>query len=661
MTISDPVSPDVIVDVDSKMREAAQAFFAMTSSTPDAVFTKSLDGTILTWNRGAERLYGYLAADVVGQHISLLDPDPSGAEVASLLRLVAGGDSVSGYETTRRRRDGTKVAVSLTVSPLRDGRGAIIAASVIGRDISDRLALERQLAVQSTYDDITGLPNRALLDDRLAHAMARSVRRGRPVAVVFVNVDRFRAINATHGYVVGDLVLGEVAARLHATVGMGDTLARFGGDEFVVISEETRLEDVEPLVRGIARALARPMNISGLELSVTTSIGIAVSPPLISDPDAVLRYAQVAMYDAKAIGRNQWRLFDASSEQRWNERSDLGRDLDSALAEQLLQVHYQPIVELATGRLLGIEALLRWEHATRGWVPPALFVPLAEDTGLIAALDEWVLRHACRDAAELRRAGILPESAYLAVNVSARNVDDPDLATRVGDIAESAGLPLSALQLEVTETGVLADARSAGRVLGALREAGVGIALDDFGTGYSSLTYLRQLPISTLKVDREFVQNIAVRPDDLAIATAVVDLGRAVGVRTVAEGVETAEQLAILHRMGCLGGQGFLWSPALPLEDLSALLRAPDGFLAASPALPDRRRRARALAVTNEHGLHRIVQLHTAGASLATVAAALNNEQFLSPAGHRWHPSSVARVIADIALRQQRKQQRATT
>jgi diguanylate cyclase (GGDEF)-like protein/PAS domain S-box-containing protein len=661
MTISDPVSPDVIVDVDSKMREAAQAFFAMTSSTPDAVFTKSLDGTILTWNRGAERLYGYLAADVVGQHISLLDPDPSGAEVASLLRLVAGGDSVSGYETTRRRRDGTKVAVSLTVSPLRDGRGAIIAASVIGRDISDRLALERQLAVQSTYDDITGLPNRALLDDRLAQAMARSVRRGRPVAVVFVNVDRFRAINATHGYVVGDLVLGEVATRLHATVGMGDTLARFGGDEFVVISEETRSEDVEPLVSGIARALARPMNISGLELSVTTSIGIAVSPPLISDPDAVLRYAQVAMYDAKAIGRNQWRLFDASSERRWNERSDLGRDLGSALADQLLQVHYQPIVELATGRLLGIEALLRWEHATRGWVSPALFVPLAEDTGLIAALDEWVLRHACRDAAGLRRAGILPESAYLAVNVSARNVDDPELATRVRDIAESAGLPLTALQLEVTETGVLADARSAGRVLGALREAGVGIALDDFGTGYSSLTYLRQLPISTLKVDREFVQNIAVRPDDLAIATAVVDLGRAVGVRTVAEGIETAEQLAILQRMGCLGGQGFLWSPALPLDDLSALLRAPEGFLSASPALPDRRRRARALAVTNEHGLHRIVQLHTAGASLATVAAALNAEQFLSPAGHRWHPSSVARVIADIALRQQRKQQRATT
>ncbi|MDT7539705.1 MAG: hypothetical protein QOI82_3290 [Actinomycetota bacterium] len=661
MTISDHVAPDLIIDVDSEMREAAQAFFAMMSSTPDAVFTKSLDGTILTWNRGAERLYGYLADDVVGQHISLLDPDPTGAEVASLLGLVADGDSVSGYETTRRRRDGTTVEVSLSISPMFNGRGEIVAASVIGRDISDRRRLEQQLAVQSTHDAITGLPNRALLTDRLAQGLARSVRRSRPVAVVFVNVDRFREINAAHGYVVGDLVLREVAARLHDTVGMGDTLARFGGDEFVVISDETSTADVEPLVRGIVDALAPPMSVSGLELSITASIGIAVSPPLVSDPETTLRYAQTAMYAAKGAGRGQWRLFDVSSERLWNERSDLGRDLSGALAEQLLQLHYQPIVELATGRLLGIEALLRWEHATRGWISPALFVPLAEDTGLIAALDEWALLRACRDAAGLRRAGILPEDAYLAVNVSARNVDDPELATRVHDAAESTGLPLTALQLEVTETGVLADARSAGRVLGALRGAGVGIALDDFGTGYSSLTYLRQLPISTLKVDREFVQNIATRPDDLAIATAVVDLGRAVGVRTVAEGIETGEQLAILHRMGCLGGQGFLWSPALPVEALSALLRAPDGFVAASPAPPDRRRRPRALAVTNEHGLHRIVQLHRAGASLATVAAALNAEQFLSPTGHRWHPSSVARVIADIALRAQRKQPRVST
>jgi diguanylate cyclase (GGDEF)-like protein/PAS domain S-box-containing protein len=649
MRSSDPVA----IDVDSEMREAAQAFFAMMSSTPDAVITKNLAGTILTWNRGAEGLYGYLAADVVGQHISLLDPDPSGAEVASLLRLVAGGDSVSGYETTRRRRDGRTVAVSLTISPMFDDRGEIVSASVISRDISDRKRLERQLARQSTYDDVTGLPNRSLLDDRLAQGTARSRRRGRPLAVLFVDVDHFKEINATHGYVVGDQVLAEVAARLHATVGVGDTVARFGADQFVVIGDETGIDEVQPLAARIVEVLSTPMDISDLELSITASIGIAVTPPIVSDPDTFLRYAQTAMHDAKANGRGEWRMFDASSERRWNERGELGRELGTALAENQLALHYQPIVELATGRLLGIEALLRWEHATRGWVPPALFVPLAEEIGLIAGLDEWVLLRACRDAADLRRAGVMPETAHLAVNVSAKNVDDPALVARVRTAAENAGFPLTALELEVTETGVLADARSAGRVLGALREAGVGIALDDFGTGYSSLTYLRQLPISTLKVDREFVQHIATRPDDLAIAAAVVDLGRAVGVRTVAEGVETAEQLAILHRMGCTGGQGYLWSPALPADELSARLQAPEGFVVASGTPLEGRRRTRALPVTNEHGLHRIVQMHRAGASLATIAAALNAEEFHSPAGLRWHTSSVARVIADIAARAQ--------
>ena len=636
-------------DVDVETREAAQAFLAMLSSTPDAVFSVDLKGTILSWNRGAERLYGYLAADVVGQHVSLLDPDVSGSDVAPLLRLVTAGEGATGYETTRRRRDGAAIAVSVTASPIFDAQGEVVAALVIERDMSDRRRLERQLTVQSTYDDITGLPNRALLDDRLAQAVARSVRRGRPVAVVFINVDRFRAINATHGYVVGDLMLSEVAARLHAVVGIGDTVARFGGDEFVVISEETGSDEVEPLAQGIVEALTTPMHISGLELSVTPSIGIAVSPPLASDPDTVLRYAQTAMYDAKAIGRGGWRLFDASRERLWSERSDLGRDLGGALAENQLQVHYQPIIELATGHLRGIEALLRWPHPTRGWVPPALFVTLAEDTGLIAALDEWVLLRACRDAASLRRAGVLPETAYLAVNVSARNVDDPELVTRVHTAAADVGLPLTALQLEVTETGLLADARSAAHVLSTLRESGVGIALDDFGTGYSSLTYLRRLPVSTLKIDRELVQHIATRPDDLAIAAAVVDLGHAVGVHTVAEGVETLEQLAILHRMGCNSGQGYLWTRALPVEELLALRRSRETFVAATDAPSPRRRRSKAPAVTNEHGLHRIVQLHRAGASLATIAAALNAEQFHTPVGQRWHAASVARVIADFA------------
>jgi diguanylate cyclase (GGDEF)-like protein len=487
--------------------------------------------------------------------------------------------------------------------------------------------------------------------------IARSVRRGRPLAVLFVDIDRFNAINATHGYVVGDQVLAEVAARLHATVRMGDTVARFGGDEFVVLSDETSKGEVAQLAERIVAVLAAPMDISGVELTVSASLGISVSPPLAPDGDALLRYAQAAMYHAKSLGRSRWQVFDSSSERRWNERIELGRELSEALAQNALQVHYQPVVELATGRLLGIEALLRWDHPTRGWVPPALLVPIAEDIGLIAALDDWVLRQACSDAAALRRAGTLPEKAYLAVNVSARNVSDSSLVARVRDAAEVAALPLASLELEVTETGLLEDARSARRVLRSLRDLGVGVALDDFGTGHSSLTYLRRLPISTLKVDREFVQNIATRADDLAIAVSVVDLGRAVGLRTVAEGVETPEQLSMLHRMGCIGGQGYVWSQAVPAAGVAALVGGSDGFLAATADNTRRNHRPGADPVTNEHGLHRIEALHRDGASLATIAAALNAERYRSPADQRWHTASVARVIADAAYREQRRKQ----
>jgi diguanylate cyclase (GGDEF)-like protein/PAS domain S-box-containing protein len=646
-----------VTDQQEAEREA-QTFLALVTSTADAVFTKNLDGIILTWNRGAERLYGYMAVDVIGRHVSLLHPDASGAEVASLLRVVAAGDFVHGLETVRRRRDGTSVDVSLTISPIFDRHGDVVSASVIGRDISERRRLERQLANQSTYDDVTGLPNRALLEDRLAQGIARSTRRGQPLAVIFVDLDRFTQINATHGYIGGDQVLAEVAARLHATVALGDTVARFGGDEFVVLSDETGAADAELLAARLVATFGEAMDISGVDVRVTASVGIAVTPPLVSDPGALLRYAQAAMFGAKALGRARWQVFDISSQDRWNERIQLGAELAEALAQNLLQVHYQPVVELATGSLLGVEALLRWDHATRGWVPPALFVPLAEDTGLIAALDEWVLRQACRDAVALRLAGALPENAYLAVNVSARNVSDPALVAVVRDAAHGAGLPLTSLELEVTETGLLTDARSADRVLRSLREMGVGIALDDFGTGYSSLTYLRQLPITTLKVDREFVQYVAFRGDDLAIAASVVDLGRAVGLRTIAEGVETPEQLAILHHMGCHGGQGHIWSAALPAGELATLLAAQDRFEATAVAGTSKRAaRSRHEPVTNQHGLHLIKRLHGEGASLATIAAALNAEHYRTPSDQRWHIASVARVIADLAHLAQRRAQ----
>jgi diguanylate cyclase (GGDEF)-like protein/PAS domain S-box-containing protein len=575
----------VSTDISERKRteEAAQNLSAIVESTADAIFTTAVDGTILTWNRGAEQLYGFSAQDVVGRHVALLQPIEVQAEARSVLATVVAGGTVRGLETVRYRRDRTSVDVSLTVSPVFGEDGSVVAASAIARDISDRRRLEQELIRQAMHDTLTGLPNRTLLDDRLSQALAGAARRGVPVAVLFLDLDQFKTVNDASGHHTGDQLLVEVAARLRAVVRPADTVARFGGDEFVIVCEDADQAEAERVADRIGAALSDPIAVAGQRVYVSASIGIAVTPPLEPEAEALLRFADAAMYDAKAHGRAGWRVFDASLAKESAERLELTNELRDALRQDQLAVHYQPVVELATGQLIGIEALLRWQHPKRGWVPPALFVPLAEETGLVAALDRWVLARACHDVATMRSSGMIPVSARLAVNISACNIADPDLLDAVRDSAASAGFPLDLLELEVTETGLMADAPTARGALEALRELGVSIALDDFGTGYSSLTNVRHLPVNTIKIDRGFIDQITSRPDDLAIAAAVIDLARAIGMRSIAEGVETPEQLALLHRMGCSAGQGYLWSRALPRDALAALIkRKPLGFLAAS-------------------------------------------------------------------------------
>ncbi|MDQ1685972.1 MAG: hypothetical protein QOC82_2709 [Frankiaceae bacterium] len=631
--------------------QTRQALASIVMSTADAVFSKSLDGTILTWNRGATELYGYAEDEILGQNVSILSPHDTSGEVAALLAAVADGETVRGMETIRRRRDGSTVFVSITVSPVYDEAGAVIGASVIGRDLTDRRRLEEQVAKQSTHDSLTGLPNRILLEDRIAQAVRSAKRHSLSVAVLLVDLDQLGSINAQHGYLVGDLVLVAVAERLKSAIGANDTLARLGGDKFVIVCEGTADEATTVADRAGA-ALTPVIELDGLEVNVSSSIGIAVSPPVTARPELLLVAAQAAKNEARASGRSLWRVFDATRERQVTEQHALFDDLASAIAEQTLDVHYQPVVEINTGRLIGVEALARWCHPSRGWISPAYFVPLAEDSGLVAALDAFVLRQACRDAAKLRAGAFLPQDGYVAVNVSARNVGDGRLVERVCQEAADAHLPVDFLELEVTETSLMGNALGARTALETLRSLGMGVALDDFGTGYSSLTYLRQLPVTTIKVDRAFVQHMTSRSDDLAITASIIDLGHAVDLRTIAEGVETAEQLSLLHRLGCHAGQGFLWSPALPCDELIALIRrSPLGFQAATPT-PSQRWKGRhgAALATNEHGLHRIRELHRQGASLATIAAALNAADFHTPSGLRWHNASVARVLADIAI-----------
>jgi diguanylate cyclase (GGDEF)-like protein/PAS domain S-box-containing protein len=575
----------VSTDITERKRaeEAAQALSVIVESTADAIFTLDRGGTILTWNRGAEDLYGYGAAAMIGTDFNVLAPPEARERFSTFLVRMGAGESIRGVEVTHRRSDASLVDVSVTASPLRSADGAVVGASAIVRNISDQRRLERELSRQAMHDSLTGLPNRTLLGDRLTQSLAGAARRRLPVALLFLDLDRFKQINDTHGHALGDHVLVEVVRRLQRVIRPADTMARFGGDEFVILCEDSDEDEAGHVADRLAEALRDPIEVGGKWQHVSASIGIAVSPPLEADGDALLRYADTAMNDAKARGRARSRVFDISLATESRDRLDLNSDLGDALARDALEVHYQPVVELATGRLVGVEALTRWQHPVRGAIPPALFVSLAEESGLIAALDRWVLERACRDGAALRTARILPPDALLSVNVSARNVGDVDLVSTIRRAANAADFPLRALELEVTETATMAEWESIRGVLEDVRRLGVGIALDDFGTGYSSLSYVRQLPVTTIKIDHSFTRHIIDRRHDRAIASSVIDLARAVGLRTIAEGVETAEQLAVLHQLGCDAGQGFLWSKALPPAELTALLRDhPKGFLSAA-------------------------------------------------------------------------------
>jgi diguanylate cyclase (GGDEF)-like protein/PAS domain S-box-containing protein len=657
-----------IIGVSSDITERQRAEEAMrrlshiVASSGDAIIGKDLGGRINSWNRAAERLYGYLAEEVVGKHISVLSPPERLEELAEVLRSIGAGRTVSDLETQRRHKDGRILDVALTVSPVYDAAGTLVGASAIARDITERKQMQRALEHQALHDALTGLPNRALAADRLQHALVASARTQTPVAVLFLDLDNFKNINDAAGHQTGDEVLVEVARRLECSVRPDDTVARFGGDEFVILCEGADEEAATIVANRCLAVLSDPVDVGDRGIYVSASLGIAVSPPL--DGDDLLRFADAAMYDAKARGRSRAVVFDQRLARSADERWQLSNDLRQAIDSSSLQLWYQPIVDLATGRLLALEALCRWEHPTLGMVSPDRFVTVAEQTGLSTMLDTWVLRTACEATRDFMAAGLFADGGHVAVNISARSLGDAELESAVRDAVAAAGIPFHALALEVTETGVMVDPDRAVRLLQDLQSLGMSIALDDFGTGYSSLTYLRRLPVSTIKIDRSFIREMADDPDDMAIVVSIVDLARSVDLTVVAEGIETPAQLALLRGLGCAAGQGFLWSRPVPAVDVLALADAARTEGGTWPAVglplpsPPARRRP-SLPVLPEHGLARLMQLHHQGASLATIAAALNRQGFLTPGGQRWHPTTVARTIADIVLPTARRSEQA--
>ncbi|HEX9969879.1 MAG TPA: EAL domain-containing protein [Acidimicrobiales bacterium] len=425
---------------------------------------------------------------------------------------------------------------------------------------------------QATHDGLTGLPNRNLVIDRLTHAIARARRRPNTLAVLFIDLDRFKVVNDSLGHSVGDEVLVQVAQRLEAAVRPGDTVARLAGDEFVVVCEDVEGDcDVLALAERIAEAVAAPIPLYGRDAIITASIGIALASTDTRAED-LLRDADVAMYRAKERGRARLELFDADMRTRMLQRLEIEHALRRALQRREFVLYYQPTVSVETGQVTSFEALLRWPDPERGLVMPDEFIPVAEENGLIVPLGRWALEEACRQLAEWR--AVHPECADLqvSVNLSARQFADPDLVPVVAGALRDAGLDPSGLWLEITESVLMEEAESTVETLRALRALGIHLSIDDFGTGYSSLSYLKRFPVDTLKIDRSFVDGLGTDAEDEAIVTAVVRLAQALELGVVAEGVETAAQLAELRRLGCTAVQGYYLGRPMPASEVVASL-----------------------------------------------------------------------------------------
>jgi diguanylate cyclase (GGDEF)-like protein/PAS domain S-box-containing protein len=637
---------DITAEVDAKqaLRASEARFRALADASETGVWVLGTTAETLYANTRLTALLGVRpehAADL--DLVSSLDLE---ATVGVSGRSRSGADrGPEQHEVAYAHPDGHERHLRIAATALHAEDGTPEGTLALVSAIPDVRRPAAEPGDPALRDGLTQLPNRAHLVDRLTNALASAQH---STAVLLVDLDGFSVVNDSHGHDVGDRLLVEVGIRLVAAASGQATVARFGEDEFAVVYEDTDEHRARVVAGDLLDAVAGPLEIDGVAVHVAASIGAAVTPAeqTVSATE-LLRRADTAVHAAKSAGRGRVCVFDEGLGEDVERRHALAADLRAALAAGALHLEYQPIVDLQSGTVVGMEALARWTHAERGPVPAGIFVPLAELTGLAAQLDRWVIQRAVRDVAALREAGAVPRDAYLAVNLSARNLSD---TIAIGDLlswTEESGLPATQLVLEITETAIMQNTDGDVALLHNLRRHGFRVAMDDFGTGYSSLAYLRDLPISALKIDASFVADITEQPEALAIVASIIDLAGAVGVAVVAEGVESPEQCRLLHRLGCVTAQGWLWSPAIPV----ALLLSGDGWTSpldtasdVSPIAATTRPGRREVGVAD--GLKRLFELHHYGASVGTIAATLNAEGLCTPAGLRWHRTSVARVIA---------------
>ncbi len=568
----------------STTRSSERRFRGLVQNASDLILICAAPGTITYQSPAAETAWGFPATELLGEPIVALtypDDQPALRELWDQLRQASPEGADAATRTTELRlRDGTGLwrhAELIATNLLHDP--AVQGIVVTARDTTERKTFEQQLTQQAFYDALTGLPNRVLFLDRLKQALVRAGRRKDAVGLLFIDVDNFKLINDSLGHHVGDKLLTEAAARLRSCVRAQDTVARLSGDEFVVVLELlTGADDAVPVAKAIAHQFSRPFMLDGREVVITASIGIALSDAGQDDADSLLRNADLAMYRAKSDGRARYVVFDPSMHADTLARLELESDLRRALEHGELRVHYQPIVQMETGKFSEVEALVRWQHPTRGLVSPIDFIPLAEETGLIIPLGQWVLEEACRQVAAWHEQFPSEPPLTLSVNLSPRQFQKPFLVADVSRALHEAGLPARCLKLEITEGVLMRDVEATIRTLWDLKNLGLQIAIDDFGTGYSSLSYLKRLPLDVLKIDRSFVSGIGQSQEDTAIVHAIMALAKSLNLTVTGEGIETAEQAALLGEWGCDRGQGYLFSKPLDGRATGALLQvAADG------------------------------------------------------------------------------------
>jgi diguanylate cyclase (GGDEF)-like protein/PAS domain S-box-containing protein len=552
---------------EEEMRLAASVF----DNSLNAILLADAQGRIRKVNRAFTEITGYSAEEVQGQNTRIMKSGEHPPEFyAAMWEQLRTSFHWEG-ELLNRHKDGQLISVWESIVAVRDAAGEVTHHIGIFYDISEQKAAAQRIHQLAYYDALTGLPNRTLLMDRCQHALARAAREGERLAVLFLDLDRFKHFNDSLGHPVGDALLQAVAPRLQQVLRGSDTVARLGGDEFVVLLEDVETAANAQLVaRRIVEAFKAPFELGELSLTATTTVGVSLYPDHGTDVTSLFKYADLALYQGKESGRGDFRIFETRFNDAARQRMHLENELRQALLRNELALHYQPLLSLGDGRLAGAEALLRWTHPELGSVSPAHFIPVAEDSGLIVPIGAWVLEQACHQARRWLDDGL--PLGVMAVNLSALQIQRDDLVATVANALTLSGLPAQHLELEISEAYILRHAERDLRQLARLRELGVSLALDDFGTGQTSLGHLRRLPVGKLKIDRAFMADIDRDPAGATVTRAIIGLGHGLGMTVLAEGVETEAQEALLRAQGCDQVQGFRYSRPLPAAGFEAFV-----------------------------------------------------------------------------------------